>query len=402
MRRAGLVQTCPQKLMAISLQFGQKRKAFSIYPHPHPHIVVDSSKELHGWQVVNRECTAERLLINPYIGCSHACPFCYSLSLPGPYFDLFHRQKIAAVFKDFDQVIARQLDSLKIASCGYLSPVTDPFQPLNRRYNLSEKIVRVFVERNLPIEIITKGIIPDEVIELLASQKHSFAQVSVLTLNESLHRFLVPGGVPVRKLLENFKRLDAAGVFSVCRVDPVIPLITDDKEALRRLIQEAVSRGAKHIVGSSLDIPFQLWEEVIGTFSRVSPLVKTRYPRIFTERMGTRLHARLEYRQGIFDWLRAVSDEEGVGFALCMEFERKNGRWEGLNQHYATTLNCEGLDVPLYVRRGRSFEPWDCQGACLVCSHPTCPAPQLAGSQYWKLSDYRRWSRSLLNCRLRP
>ncbi len=65
----------------------------------------------------------------------------------------------------------------------------------NTQYHLSEKIIKVFVERNIPIEFVTKASIPGEVIDLIKQQSHSFGQVSLLTLNEDLRKILVPRGV---------------------------------------------------------------------------------------------------------------------------------------------------------------------------------------------------------------
>ncbi|HAW60686.1 MAG TPA: hypothetical protein DCW86_04375, partial [Actinobacteria bacterium] len=242
-------------LSRISFRIGSTIKSFDVLREPVPHIVVGGSqKKLHGWWPGKRECTAERLLINPYNGCTHGCSFCYAHAFWG-YFQLFRERGVVTVFKNFDEAIARQLDSLSVVSCGYLSPVTDPFQLINERYRLSEKIIEVFVDRNIPIEFVTKGVVGDEAIDLIKRQPHSFGQVSILTADEDLRKKLVPGGASTDELFGNLRRLSGAGVRSVCRIDPVIPLLTDDEENLRRMILKAASCGVKHIIASCLDIP---------------------------------------------------------------------------------------------------------------------------------------------------
>jgi len=149
------------KSTTITVEFGRTSKQYEVIQRPIPHILVDSNKEIHGWwngiePYGNRECTAERLLINPYNGCSHNCLFCYSHALGG-YFRIFREKRIVTVFKDFAAKVARQLDNITVASCGYLSPVTDPFQPLNDKYELSEQILKAFVDRNIPVQFTTKG-----------------------------------------------------------------------------------------------------------------------------------------------------------------------------------------------------------------------------------------------------
>jgi hypothetical protein len=85
---------------------------------------------------------------------------------------------------------------------------------------------------------------------------------------------------------------------------------------------------------------------------------------------------------------------------LCMEFESLDEkRLKGLNREFMSSRNCEGIDVPLYVRAGdgKRFEPVPgCKGNCLRChfmeSEPVCGIPELKQAGAWKLKDYRRWS----------
>jgi len=373
---------------------------------PVPHALVASKKELHGWWSGiepngARECTAERLLINPYNGCSHRCFFCYALAFPG-YFERFRREGIVTVFKDFDKVVSRQLDTLNVASCGYLSPVTDPFQPINRRYELTEKIIEEFVRRNIPVNVVTKGVVSGKALKLLKRQEHSFAQITILTLDEELRRKLMQGGASVDELLKNIERLSDAGIFTVCRIDPVLPFVTDDEAELRTLVAAAKERGAMHIVASCVDIPLNTKSEILRKLEvEFGKDVRRRYERLFTERIGPRLHADIGYRRRLFRTLREICRRHNVTFALCMEFERlPNGRLRGLNAEFKTSNNCEGIDVPIYVRRDDRFEPVaGCDGNCLKCyfegKPPACGIPELAKAGAWRLKDYKRWSASL-------
>jgi DNA repair photolyase len=377
------------------------KKEYEVIEKPQSHILVHTRKQLHGWWPGKRECTSERMLINPYNGCGIGCFFCYTRAFPG-YFQKFNDYGVITVAKDFDQVVAEQLDSIDIATCGYLSPVTDPFQSLNAEYHLSEKIIKVFVERNIPIEFITKASIPEEVINLIKQQFHSFGQVSILTLKEDLRKILVPGGASTGLLLQNLERLTREGIFAVCRIDPIFPYLTDKIKELAELIERAKSHGVSHIVTSILDIPVKIKKDVFSTMEKYFGVaMQWDYQRLYRENIDGYLNADINYRKRIFDKLRNICERKNLTFALCMEYEIKKGEIIGLNQEFMSSRNCEGIDIPLYKRGGRKFYPAvDCLGDCLHCTDPECGIEDLAmgheeSRKDWYLKDYRRWSKQV-------
>lgn len=422
-KRALRGESCPPPQRGPSPERGQSAGRGSLPPDvlsdPWPHLLSATEKQLHGWPPGKRDCTAERLLVNPYNGCSHDCGFCYAHALPGR-FATFVQHGVVTVCEGFDRQVAAQLDSLLVASCGYLSPVTDPFQPVDGRYRLSVAIIREFVSRGLPVEFVTKGEVPDEALAVMQGHPHCFGQVSLLTLDERLHRALVPGGPGPGPLLGSLRRIRRAGLYAVARIDPVIPGLTDDPDHLRRLVFAVRDAGARHVVASCVDLPLTARKRTLDRLGMVLPGPDRagflrRFEGLYRERIGTSQHAAEGYRRDLFAFLRGLAGEAGLTFALCMEYvlPRPQGGSAsartpgaavrgnvpvGLNREYATARNCEGLDVPLYCRAGRDepFRPIaGCDGACLWCDRDkaaaTCGLPELAGGGAWELADYRRF-----------
>lgn len=386
----------------VRVSVGKDVKEHGVIEEPFFHILVKTKKELHGWLNKYRECTAERLLLNPYNGCSNDCFFCYTKGYDWGYFRLFEREKVVTVFEDFDRRVASQLDELRVASCGYLSPVSDPFSKLNNKYHLSEKIIKEFVVRNIPIEFITKEAISQRAIELLKSQSHSFGQVSILTLRESLRKKLMKEGATTEQLFGNLERLAKSNIFAVCRIDPILPYINDQKEELREIIIKAKGKGVTHIVASCLDIPKSTYGGIIDYIKNFGLGLNNDYKKLYTEVMGNSLHAEINYRKRLFCFLRETCDKYGLSFALCMEFELNKGEVIGLNREFMSSDNCEGINIPVYIKQGNCFEPAaDCLGNCLSCSQAKCGILELStgnekGEKRWKLNDYKRWSKKML------
>ncbi len=151
-------------------------------------------KGLHGWYPGRRECTAERLLANPYNGCSHDCLACYATALPAEGFRRFNRDGSITAWVDFPAVVAYELDRLDYACALYLSPVADPCQPVEQWLRLTEKTVRAATERGLPVDLVTKAVPSPAIMDLLAQNRHSLLQISIPTANEGLRRRLMHGG----------------------------------------------------------------------------------------------------------------------------------------------------------------------------------------------------------------
>ncbi|MFQ5906295.1 MAG: radical SAM protein [bacterium] len=369
--------------------------------HPVPHLLVESKKELHGWYRDERECTSERMLVNPYNGCTNGCVYCYAKSYAG-YFKTYREKGVVTVFQEFDKVVAAQLDSLNVASCGYLSPVTDPFQKLEETYHLSFRIVREFVKRNIPIEFITKSVVPERVLDQMTEQVHSFGQVSITTNDEGKRRLLMDDGATTEELFRQVAAIRGRGLHAVVRIDPVIPFITDSRIELSDLISKASDFGACHIVASVMDVPIGMKSHIFERLKAFGTGKAFDLRRLYSENICGYLNASISYRKRIFDLLRGECDRRGLSFALCMEFELLDDMPNGLNREFMSAANCEGIDIPIYVREGDRFRPAaDCNGNCLSCGDAKCGIEDLAMARSedtrrtFKLADYRRWSRLL-------
>ena len=395
----------------IEIQFGSKSKIAQVIQKPLPHILIESKKKIHGWwnsstDQGKRACTSERLLINPYNGCSWNCFFCYAHALWG-YFNLFQEKGIVSVFKDFDKIVDKQLSSLLCASCGYISPITDPFQPINNMYHLTEKIMQTFLKYDLPVEIITKGIISKEAIKIMSDHpyNHSFGQVSILTLNNELRKKLeLGGGANTKQLLKNIEKLANHNIHSVCRIDPIIPFINDDIKDIKEIINSAVNAGANHIGTSIMDIPIFIKDKIFNNLIKIKgEEILNKYNSLYTEKITTDIHADIKYRKNLLRGIKNYCQEIDITMSTCMEFEiiKQNNKNHYIslndNHQFMTSNNCEGIDIPIYKRKNikEKFKPVKCKGDCLYCklTPVPCKIPSLQKARSWKLKNYREWSK---------
>lgn len=364
----------------VSFNFGGTIKQYPIIEDPMPHYLVDSTKEIHGWIFYDyqdhgkRECSQERLLINPYGGCHIGCKFCYTRGMRG-YYQKFWKTGAVAVCRNYDVVVKKQISRLYSASCGYLSPTTDGFQPLNDRYRISDKIVDVFSEVGLPVEFITKrgSGVSDHVLNTIAKQSHnhSFAQYTILP---SRNYELIHGADPYDEQLKSIARAREVGIkHVVARFDPIIPYMTD-KDEIKKMFGDVKDAGATHVIMSCMDIPIRMKNVY---FEFIKPFVEfDEFKRLYEDndqRIAGDLNAETDYRVALFQTGKELATKNGLTFSLCMEFEKimKNGEvlFRGMNEDFMTSPACEGINIPIYVRDNLNdqFSPLEgCSGNCLA------------------------------------
>ena len=187
--------------------------------------------------------------INPYRGCSHACPYCYArpshsyvgLS-PGLDFEtrLFYK-------KDAGKLLEAEL-----GRPGYVcKPITlgantDPYQPIERRMRVTRDILEVLARCRHPVTIITKSALVLRDLDLLtdlAKDGLAGVGVSITTLDVELKRVMEPQAASPRARLEAVNRLSEAGVPTGVMVAPVIPALTDHE--MEAILAAAAAAGAR-------------------------------------------------------------------------------------------------------------------------------------------------------------
>ena len=384
---------------------------------PIPHILVPTKKcVVHGWYFPyrsgRRECSSERILVNPYNGCTINCPMCYARAYGG-YFEEWNKTGIVTVFKEIDKKLNGELRRLYYASCGYFSPVTDPFQsPLEETYHLSERCMGVFLDLDLPVEFVTKNgaKVPNRLLRRMSEHpyNHCFCQFTLLSLDEDIRRAFSPGGSTVEEQLRAIQKSKDHGLYVVVRIDPILPGINDALRDLSDLLDAVKERGADHVIASVCDINASYIDRLLSVVKSIDSKIPKLWHSIYRERIGLSYQASEAYRSKVFGALRELSAKKGLTFALCMEFRKVGRNYIGMNSDFMTSKVCEGKTVPVYFRTnlGENFRPIPrCDGDCLSCARgvqePVCGKPYLMEADSMTYSKYLRLKpdKSLLKIR---
>jgi DNA repair photolyase len=186
--------------------------------------------------------------INPYRGCEHGCIYCYARPS--------HAYLGLSSGLDFETRLFYKADAAQrlieeLSRPGYVcKPIvlganTDPYQPVERRLEVTRSILRVLEECRHPVSIVTKGTLILRDLELLAAMARdglASVAVSITTLDSELKRHLEPRAAAPQARLGVVRQLSAAGIPVGVLVAPVIPALTDHE--LESIVEAASAAGA--------------------------------------------------------------------------------------------------------------------------------------------------------------
>lgn len=200
--------------------------------------------------------------INPYRGCEHGCVYCFARP--------FHEYLGFSSGLDFETKIvvkedAPELLREELSRKSYepktiaISGVTDAYQPIERRLQLTRRCLEVLLEFRNPVAIITKNHLVTRDIDILSQMaKLDLAAVtlSVTTLDEDLARRMEPRASTPALRLNAIEKLTAAGVPASVNVAPIIPGITDHE--MPKILEAAARAGARTAGHVMLRLPYQV------------------------------------------------------------------------------------------------------------------------------------------------
>jgi DNA repair photolyase len=187
--------------------------------------------------------------INPYRGCEHGCVYCFArpthayLGLsPGLDFEskLFVKPDAATLLEK--ELSAPGYEPRTIA----IGTNTDPYQPIERKYQVMRGILEVLDRANHPVGIVTKSalVVRDlDILSRMADRNLVKVAISVTTLDAELARKMEPRAPTPPRRLETLRQLSAAGVPTTVMVAPIIPAINDSE--IERILDAAVFAGVK-------------------------------------------------------------------------------------------------------------------------------------------------------------
>ena len=167
--------------------------------------------------------------VNPYVGCPHACQYCYASFMkrftnhPEPWGD-FLDVKYWRSIKNPQKYAGKEL---------FIGSVTDPYNPQEEIYGRTRALLTQLQGSGAKISIATKSDLILRDLDLIKSFPDARVSWSINTLDETFREDM-DKAVSIQRRLAAMEAFHRAGVRTACFISPIFPGITDAKAIIQR------------------------------------------------------------------------------------------------------------------------------------------------------------------------
>ena len=272
--------------------------------------------------------------INPYRGCEHGCIYCFArpshahmgLS-PGIDFEtkLFFKPEAA-------RLLEKELSNPRYR-CEriQLGANTDPYQPIERKLNITRGVLQVLSRFRHPVTITTKNALvarDKDILGPMGQANLAMVSISITTLDRRLARAMEPRASTPERRLQALRELSDAGVPTMVGFAPVIPGLNDhEMEAVMERAAEAGARAAHYV---AIRLPWEIKDLFREWLEAETPDRAKRVMSLIRQMRGGK-----DYDAA---WGKRATGEGPVAAVISRRFKLAKARF-GLDQPY------QSLDV---------------------------------------------------------
>jgi DNA repair photolyase len=232
--------------------------------------------------------------LNPYRGCEHGCIYCYARPTheylgfsAGLDFESKIMVKMTAPELLRDALSARRWQPQVLMMSG----VTDCYQPLERRLELTRRCLEVLAECRNPVGIVTKNHLVTRDIDILkemAKNQIASVTVSVTSLRHELAEILEPRASRPLSRIDAIRQLAEAGIPVGVNVAPVIPGLNDYE--IPAILKAAREAGASSANFTMIRLPYGVKDLFESWLEKHAPHAKEKVLHRIQEVRGGRLN----------------------------------------------------------------------------------------------------------------
>ena len=243
--------------------------------------------------------------VNPYVGCSHGCVYCYAIFMKRftghkEEWGTFVDARVNAA-----EVLAKQMRWAKPGNIVF-GTVTDAYQPLERKYQITRACLEVLTAYDFPVSILTKSDLVLRDLDILHRLRDVEVGFTIATLDEEVRRLFEPHSSPITARLAALSQLAEEGIRTWAFCGPLLPFLSDSEEQIDALFGELARAGVSYIIVDSMKL-----SGAIG--GRVRRVMERHYPDLVEEYRHVAAN-RGPYHEALMARTRRLAEKHGLAW----------------------------------------------------------------------------------------
>lgn len=256
--------------------------------------------------ILNKSRLADYCL-NCYTGCEHGCRYCYA-NFMRRYTE--HRER----WGEFVDVKVNAVEALtkevkkKKRGEVFLSSVCDGWQPVEAKYKLTRKCVKILLENGFSLTILTKSVLVERDFDLLkANPKNVELGLTLTTLNERLQSLIEPRASSPGRRLATLKKAADSGIRVYAFLGPLLPYLCDRELDIDKLFHSLRDIGLEYIYVDRLNPRYGVWTSLYPFLRRHYSSLCSKYKILLSD--DDSLH---DYSQSLAKRVKRVAKKHGL------------------------------------------------------------------------------------------
>lgn len=160
--------------------------------------------------------------INPYIGCQHSCTYCYARFMKRYTGHKEEWGEFVDVKINAPSLLQREIE-IKKAARIWISGTCDPYQPLEKKYELTRKCLETLSKHAWPVIIQTKSSLVNRDVDLLRKINGVEVGLTITTADERVREMFEPNASSIKERIETLLSLRSAGIRTFAMIAPLLP-----------------------------------------------------------------------------------------------------------------------------------------------------------------------------------
>jgi DNA repair photolyase len=204
------------------------------------------------------------------------------------------------------QLVTKQLSKLS-RGIIWISSVTDPYQPIELKYQVTLRILRRLLPYQFPISILTKSNLVTRDIDVLRRFKDVEVGMTLIALDDTIRQRFEPFTSSIAERLDALQILHESNVKTYAFIGPFLPFLSE--ETIEALVDQLEEVHVDRVLIDRLNIRSSNW-------SSINEVLVKYYPDLILEFKNV-LSFRSEYYQKLKKKVSLIMEKKGLHFSFC-------------------------------------------------------------------------------------